>query len=58
MSNDEPFISSILSEAQEKYNQNKFKETLEILSLLLTKNYKIYHLEQKPIIIYLNIINH
>ena len=47
MSNDEVFISSILSEAQEKYNQKKFKEVLETLSLLLTKNYKILSFRAK-----------
>ena len=47
MSNDEVFISSILSEAQEKYNQKKFKEVLEVLSLLLTKNYKILSFRAK-----------
>ena len=47
MSNDEVFISSILSEAQEKYNQKKFKEAIEVLSLLLTKNYKILSFRAK-----------
>ena len=47
MNYEENFISSILSEAQKKYNQKNYKEALSILSLLLTKNYKILSLRAK-----------
>ena len=47
MNYEESFISSILSEAQKKYNENKFKEALDILSILLTKNYKILSFRAK-----------
>ena len=47
MNYEENFISSILSEAQKKYNQKNYKEALSILTLLLTKNYKILSLRAK-----------
>ena len=47
MNYEESFISSILSEAQKKYNENNFKEALDILSILLTKNYKILSFRAK-----------
>ena len=47
MNYEENFISSILSEAEKKYNQKNYKESLSILSLLLTKNYKILSLRAK-----------
>ena len=47
MTNEECLISSILSEAQKKFNQKNFKEALDIISLLITKNYKILALRAK-----------
>ena len=47
MSNEECYISSILSEAQQKYSEKKYKEALSVLSLLLTKNDQILSLRAK-----------
>ena len=47
MNSNESFISSLLSQAQIKFQQKKFKEALDILSLLLTKNYKILSFRAK-----------
>ena len=47
MNKEENYISSLLSEAQEKYNQKEFDEALNILSLFLTKNYKILSFRAK-----------
>ena len=47
MTNEECLISSILSEAQKKFNQKNFKEALDIISLLITKNFKILALRAK-----------
>ena len=47
MSYEECYISSILSEAQQKYSEAKYKEALSILTLLLTKNYQILSLRAK-----------
>ena len=47
MNKDEDFISSILFEAQSEYNRQNYKEALNIVSLLLTKNYKTLSLRAK-----------
>ena len=47
MNYEESFISSILSEAQIKYNEKNFNEALDILSMILTKNYKILSFRAK-----------
>jgi histone-lysine N-methyltransferase SETD3 len=47
MKNDEGFISSILFEAENEYNNKNYKEALNIISLLLTKNYKTLSLRAK-----------
>ena len=47
MSNEDCYISSILSEAQQKYSEKKYKEALSVLSLLLTKNEQILSLRAK-----------
>ena len=47
MNSNESFITSLLSQAQIKFQQKKFKEALDILSLLLTKNYKILSFRAK-----------
>ena len=47
MKDEECFISSILSKAKKKYSQQNYKEALSILSLLLTRNYKILSLRAK-----------
>ena len=47
MNYEESFISSILSEAQIKYDEKNFNEALDILSMLLTKNYKVLSFRAK-----------
>ena len=47
MNYEECFISSILAEAEKKYNEKNFKEALDILSILITKNYKILSFRAK-----------
>jgi histone-lysine N-methyltransferase SETD3 len=47
MKSEEDFITSILFEAQGEYNKKNYKEALNIVSLLLTKNYKILSLRAK-----------
>ena len=47
MTTDESLISSILTEAQNEFNKNKFKEALNIISLLMTKNFKTLSLRAK-----------
>ena len=47
MRNEEYQISSTLLEAQKKFNQKNYKEALEIISLLLTKNFKILSFRAK-----------
>ena len=47
MNNNESFISSMFSQAQIKFQQKKFKEASDLLSLILTKNYKILSFRAK-----------
>ena len=47
MNYEENLISSILYEAQIKYNEKNFNEALDILSMILTKNYKILSFRAK-----------
>ena len=47
MNNNDDFISSILAEAESEYNKKNYKEALNIISLLLTKNYKTLSLRAK-----------
>ena len=47
MTSEEIFISSIVDEAKNYYNKNKYKEALKSLSVLLTKNYNILSLRAK-----------
>ena len=47
MTAEEIFISSIVDEAKNYYNKNKYKEAIGSLSVLLTKNYNILSLRAK-----------
>ena len=47
MTTDESLISSILTESQNEFNKKNFKEALNIISLLLTTNYKTLSLRAK-----------
>ena len=47
MNNNESFISSMFSQAQIKFQQKKFKEASDLLSLILSKNYKILSFRAK-----------
>ena len=52
MNKTEDLITSIFSEAQNEYNNKNYKEALNKISLLLTKNYKSLSLRAK---IYFNL---
>ena len=47
MNKQEDFVSSILFEAETEFNKQHYKEALNVISLLLTKNYKTLSLRAK-----------
>ena len=47
MNKEEDFVPSILFEAETEFNKKHYKEALNIISLLLTKNYKTLSLRAK-----------
>ncbi len=47
MNKEEDFVSSILFEAETEFNKQHYKEALNVISLLLTKNYKTLSLRAK-----------